>query len=148
MATTNGSWKKTFAKILAVLIVVAIGGFMIYFYMPYGDSSVKAGQLNYVMHKGILFKTYEGKLIQTGIKTGSTGGVQSNEFEFSIQNKELAQKLMGMAGQNVKLHYKEYFGVLPWRGYTRYIVDSIVAVEDAPNPNLNNEIDPNYLINQ
>lgn len=135
MGTTTGSWKRTFTRIFIVLVIVALGGVTAYFYLPYASSSVKAGQLNYVMYKGVIFKTYEGKLIQTGIKTGATGGLQSNEFEFSIQNKELAQRLMNMVGQDVRLHYKEYFGALPWRGYTRFIVDSIISVEDAPNPN-------------
>lgn len=135
MGTTTGSWKRTFTRIFIVLVIVALGGVIAYFYLPYASSSVKAGQLNYVMYKGVIFKTYEGKLIQTGIKTGATGGLQSNEFEFSIQNKELAQRLMNMVGQDVRLHYKEYFGALPWRGYTRFIVDSIISVEDAPNPN-------------
>lgn len=144
MGTTTSSWKKTVGKIFFVLIILVIGGGIAYFYFPYANSSVKAGQLNYVMHKGIIFKTYEGKLIQTGIKTGTTGGLQSNEFEFSIENKELAKQLMNLTGQNVKLHYKEYFGALPWRGYTRFIVDSIVAIEETPNPNIN--VDPNSLI--
>lgn len=144
MGTTTSSWKKTVGKIFIVLIILVIGGGIAYFYFPYANSSVKAGQLNYVMHKGIIFKTYEGKLIQTGIKTGTTGGLQSNEFEFSIENKELAKQLMNLTGQNVKLHYKEYFGALPWRGYTRFIVDSIVAIEETPNPNIN--VDPNSLI--
>lgn len=144
MGTTTSSWKKTVGKIFIVLIILVIGGGITYFYFPYANSSVKAGQLNYVMHKGIIFKTYEGKLIQTGIKTGTTGGLQSNEFEFSIENKELAKQLMSLTGQNVKLHYKEYFGALPWRGYTRFIVDSIVAIEETPNPNIN--VDPNSLI--
>lgn len=144
MGTTTSSWKKTVGKIFIVLIILVIGGGIAYFYFPYANSSVKAGQLNYVMHKGIIFKTYEGKLIQTGIKTGTTGGLQSNEFEFSIENKELAKQLMSLTGQNVKLHYKEYFGALPWRGYTRFIVDSIVAIEETPNPNIN--VNPNSLI--
>lgn len=134
MGTKTTSWKKRLYVILFLLIIIAIGFLGVYFYLPYGDSSVKAGELNYVMHKGVIFKTYEGKLIQTGIKSGVAGGVQSNEFEFSIENKELAEKLMNMAGKNVKLHYKEYFGTLPWRGYTKYIVDSIISVEDIPSP--------------
>ncbi len=127
----KSSWKKTLAKILVTVIILIVGAFVVYFYVPYGDSSVKAGELNYVMHKGLIFKTYEGKLIQTGLKSALTGGVQSNEFEFSIKDKELAQKLMNLTGKEVKLHYKEYFGALPWRGYTKYIVDSIVSV-DSP----------------
>lgn len=135
MGTKSSSWGKKFATFLLILVVLGIGFLVVYFYIPYGDSSVKAGQLNYVMHKGIIFKTYEGKLIQTGVKSGVAGGVQSNEFEFSVENKELAKKLMNMAGKDVQLHYKEYFGALPWRGYTRFIVDSIISVEEPPVQN-------------
>ncbi|MGM5631500.1 hypothetical protein O2K51_11420 [Apibacter raozihei] len=135
MEKKSGTWKSTIIKIIVGIIIVSIGAFFVYFYLPYGDSSVKAGQLNYVMHKGIFFKTYEGKLIQTGFKSPVSGGVQSNEFEFSIKNKELAQKLMSVTGKDVKLHYKEYFGALPWRGYTKYIVDSIISIEDMPSQN-------------
>ena len=28
------------------------------------------------------------------------------------------------------LHYKEYFGRLPWRGHTRYIVDDILSIKE------------------
>lgn len=145
MGTKTQSWKKTSSKVVLVLVVLLIAFLGIYFYYPYSSSSVKAGQLNYVMYKGVIFKTYEGKLIQTGIKTASTGGVQSNNFEFSIKNKELAMKLMDLTGQNVKLHYKEYFGALPWRGYTRCIVDSIISVD--PPTTLEKDVDPNLLIN-
>ena len=27
------------------------------------------------------------------------------------------------------IHYKEYFGVLPWRGFTKFVVDSIISSE-------------------
>lgn len=135
--------KKALWIILLVVVLAGVGFFLVYFYLPYGDSSVKAGQLNYVMHKGIIFKTYEGKLIQTGIKTATAGGVQSNEFEFSIKDKELFEKLQHATGQNVKIHYKEYFGALPWRGYTKYIVDSIVSID--PTPVQNGTISPEIL---
>ncbi|HCO66851.1 MAG TPA: hypothetical protein DIT04_03720 [Dysgonomonas sp.] len=132
MGTVKSTWKKNLVKFFLIVVVLVIGFFVVYYYLPYGDSSVKTGQLNYVMHKGIIFKTYEGKLIQTGIRSAATGGVQSNEFEFSIENRELAQDLMRMTGKTVTVHYKEYFGALPWRGYTKYIVDSIVSVENTP----------------
>ena len=50
-----------------------------------------------------------------------------NEMALALGDKELAERLMLLGGQNVELHYKEYFGSLPWRGMTRYVVDSIVA---------------------
>lgn len=114
-------------SLLIVLLGLLIFGY-IRFYVPYSDSGVKAGILNNIKHKGIIFKTYEGELIQSGFRPGQSG-LQSNEFQFSVDDKELAIKLMSMSGQNVKLHYKEYFGALPWRGYTKFIVDSIVAAE-------------------
>ena len=33
-------------------------------------------------------------------------------------------------GKNVELHYKEYIGSIPWRGYSEFVVDSIVAISD------------------
>lgn len=121
-------------KVIIIVPTIILVGLLIFgyiwYYVPYSDSGVKAGILNNVKHKGIIFKTYEGELIQSGFRPGQQG-LQSNEFQFSVDNKELAIKLMSMSGQNVKLHYKEYFGALPWRGYTKFIVDSIVAVEPA-----------------
>jgi hypothetical protein len=121
---------KKFLLILLLFAVVAGGGyFYVRYYVPYSSSSVRAGELNYVMYKGVLFKTWEGKLIQTGLQSKTAGAVQSNEFEFSIENEQLARKLMNLTGSNVKLHYKEYYGAIPWRGYTKYIVDSIISVD-------------------
>ena len=34
---------------------------------------------------------------------------------------------MLLGGRTVELHYKEYFGALPWRGFTKFVVDSIVS---------------------
>jgi len=122
----KSGWKK-FRNISIAVIVLGLGLFIgIRFYYPFGKG-VKTGQLNYVVYKGVLFKTYEGKLIQSGFRSQS-GGIQSNEFEFSVTNKQLADSLMHMGGQVVELQYKEYFGALPWRGYSRYIVDRIVSV--------------------
>lgn len=119
-------------KVILIILAIVIAGLLIFgyiwYYVPYSDSGVKAGTLNNVKHKGIIFKTYEGELIQSGFRPGQQG-LQSNEFQFSVDNKELAIKLMSLSGQNVKLHYKEYYGALPWRGYTKFIVDSIVAAE-------------------
>lgn len=128
---TRSSWKKIKIITLAV-IVLGLAGFVgIRYYYPYGEG-VKTGQLNFVVYKGVIFKTYEGKLIQTGFWSNS-GGIQSNEFEFSIADPKLADSLMHAGGQIVDLHYKEYFGTLPWRGHSRYIVDDIIKITPARN---------------
>jgi hypothetical protein len=86
------------------------------------------------VYKGVLFKTYEGKLIQSGLRSKAAGSIQSYEFDFSVANERVARQLMLQSGNIVELHYKEYFGVLPWRGFTKYIVDSIISSRSITQP--------------
>jgi hypothetical protein len=121
--------KKFFTVLLLVVIVIGAAWFAWHFYWVFGEG-VKAGQLNNFMKKGFVFKTYEGKLIQTGFQGGAPGSVQSYEFRFSVTNEIVAAKLMSNSGKEFELHYKEYMGTLPWRGTTVYIVDSILSIRD------------------
>ena len=118
---------RKFSSLLVLLLIVA-GALFFYFrfHFVFGEG-VKSGELNYVVKKGLIFKTYEGKLIQSGIRSKAAGSIQSYEFNFSVENKELAERLMLEGGKVVELRYKEYFGALPWRGFTKYIVDSIIT---------------------
>lgn len=127
---------KKFGAVLIAIILIALAGFFYFrFYYVFGEG-VKSGELNYVVYKGIIFKTYEGKLIQSGIRSNKGNGIQSYEFEFSVADEELAKRLMNEeSGKVMQLHYKEYFGALPWRGYTKYIVDDIVSIQDKPAGN-------------
>lgn len=123
------SRKSKFWVIFISVVVLGLGIFIyIKFYFVFA-AGVKSGTLNYVMEKGYIFKTYEGKLIQTGFRSKTPGALGSNEFEFSITNEEVAKTLMLAGGQEVDLHYREYLGALPWRGYSKYVVDSIVSIK-------------------
>ncbi len=126
-------WKKIRNFSLFILTVVLF--VCIRYYYPYVEG-VKTGQLNFVVYKGIIFKTYEGKLIQSGIWSNKPGGIQSNEFEFSIEDKTVAEELMRAGGRTVELHYKEYFAAIPWRGYSRYVVDEIIRIGEQPSEDL------------
>ncbi|MBS4765573.1 hypothetical protein KG007_05040 [Alistipes sp. kh20] len=123
--------KKHWVLILITIAVVLAAAFYFRFFFVFGEG-VKSGELNYVVYKGVLFKTYEGKLIQTGIRSKTAGSIQSYEFEFSVEDEALARDLMLQGGKTLELHYKEYFGALPWRGFTKFVVDSIVTVRPAP----------------
>ncbi len=114
---------------LLIVIALACAGYVYWQYYFVFGSGVKSGTLNYVVLKGNLFKTYEGKLIMEGIESRNQGQLQSNTFLFSIEDEALAQKLMRMSGKNVELSYKEYHDALPWRGYSAYIVDGILSEE-------------------
>ncbi|MBQ0087057.1 MAG: hypothetical protein KBS72_05185 [Bacteroidales bacterium] len=121
--------KKLLTIILSIIIVGLVGFGYFRYYFVFGEG-VRSGQLNYVVHKGVVWKTYEGKLIQTGIRSQSSGTIQSNTFEFSVEDKELAEQLMKQSGKTMDIHYKEYFGRLPWRGHSKYIVDRIEAIRE------------------
>jgi hypothetical protein len=123
---------KKFLVILLSLVVLGLAIFIYFHYFFVFGSGVKAGELNYVVKKGFMFKTYEGKLIQSGIRSKTPGTIQSYEFEFSISNEAVAQKLMVNSGKIVQLHYSEYFASVPWRGYSAFVVDSIISINDAP----------------
>ena len=118
--------KKFWIITLSVLVAGLALFFYFRFYFVFGEG-VKSGELNYVVYKGVLFKTYEGKLIQSGIRSRTAGTIQSYEFEFSVDDEALARELMLLGGRTIELHYKEYFGALPWRGFTKFVVDSIVS---------------------
>jgi len=118
-------------KILWIIIAVLAIGLGLTFYFKYlfvFGEGVKSGHLNYAVKKGNIFKTYEGKLIQEGIRTKTAGSIQSYEFEFSIANERIFQILEVNSGKMFDLHYREYHGVLPWRGNTKYVVDSVIAM--------------------
>ena len=126
---------KILTIVVILLLLVATAFIYIKFYFVFG-TGVKAGELNQIVYKGWVWKTYEGRLIQTGFKGARGGGsIQSNEFDFSVVRKDVADSLMRCSGKQVELHYKEYNGALPWRGMQRYVVDSIVSVSHPQGTN-------------
>ncbi len=120
---------RIFAIIGAILLVAAAVFVFFKFFYVFG-SGVKAGELNLFVYKGYVFKTYEGRLIQAGYNSKNTNStIQSNEFNFSVTDEKVAKQLERCAGKFVELHYKEYLGKLPWRGMTKYVVDSVYSVK-------------------
>lgn len=123
-------WRKARRVAFGVVVVALVAFLYVRFFFVFGEG-VKAGQLNYVVYKGYVFKTYEGKLIQSGLRSGvGNGSIQSNEFVFSVTDKGVAERLMLAGGRQVDLHYKEYRGALPWRGYSRFVVDEIIDIKE------------------
>ena len=125
--------KSKIITITSIIAVLLLSGFIYFkFYFVFGEG-VKAGELNYVVYKGYVFKTYEGRAIQAGFGKGkgtNAGAIQSYEFDFSITDQSIADSLMRCGGKTVELGYKEYLGTLPWRGKQKYIVDKIVSVRE------------------
>ncbi len=122
------SSRRIFTIITVLIIAVLIGVYYYRYHFVFGDGT-KAGTMNYFVHKGYLFKTYEGRLIQTGLRTPTQGNIQSNEFMFSVTDERVAATLNKNAGAYLELHYKEYLHTLPWRGVSTFVVDSVISVK-------------------
>ena len=123
--TTGGKVATT----LSVLAVVGLAVFIfIKFFFVYSEG-INEGDINYFQKEGFLFKTYEGKMIQTGYNSkNSSATIQSNEFKFSVEDARIAAQIEASSSRQMKLHCKRYLGTLPWRGNSEYVVDSIVSV--------------------
>lgn len=124
----KGGFKKFI--MIAILVILTLGASITYYkyFFVFGEG-VKSGYLNFAVKKGNVFKTYEGKLIQEGFGQMKAGGVASNQFEFSIQDEAIFKQLETNSGKFFDLHYKEYHGVLPWRGNTVYVVDKVINMK-------------------
>ena len=120
--------KGRILPILAIVLVLIVTGVVYYrYYFVFGEGT-KAGTMNYFVKKGYMFKTYEGRLIQSGIRSQTQGNISSNEFMFSVTDPKVADKLNHSAGAMLELHYKEYLHTLPWRGVSNFVVDSVMSV--------------------
>ena len=123
---------KTSGKIITVLTTLVLVGLAMFFYVKFFfvySQGVNEGDINYFQNEGFIFKTYEGKMIQTGYNSrNSSATIQSNEFKFSVVDEQVARQIENNSSRQIKLHWKRYLGTLPWRGNSEYVVDSVVSV--------------------
>ena len=116
----------------SVIAVLALAGFIFFKFCFVYSEGVNEGDINYFQKEGFVFETYEGKMIQTGLKSSKNqGAIQSNEFKFSVVDERVARKIEDGSNTGVKLHWKRYLGTLPWRGNSQFIVDSIYSTNSA-----------------
>lgn len=120
---------------VATLILITVGAIFIWwrFYFVFGEG-VKAGSLNYFVKKGIIFKTWEGRMVQEGFQSPTSGALQSNEFRFSVTDSDVAAILERNSGKHLEVRYQEYNGMLPWRGTSQFVVTEVMNAEDLKTP--------------
>ncbi len=125
------SKKTKIVTIVSTIVVLALAAFIFFRFFFVYSSGVNAGDLNYFQQEGIVFKTYEGKIIQSGFKSvgKSTEGLHSNELKFSVTDKAVVDKLMRASGKHIELRWKRYMGTLPWRGNSEYIATEVLSIE-------------------
>ena len=115
-------------KILAVAIILGIILFSVLYWATF-ETGLMAGKVLRISEKGVLFKTYEGKL---NLETfGALKGVNpiAESFDFSVESseKEVIKALqeVALSGERVNLHFKKRYAQFPWRGETKYFVTEV-----------------------
>jgi hypothetical protein len=116
--------KKIFRRIIIILIAILPLFFYWKYFYTYSEG-YRAGMLQKFSHKGSIFKTYEGELILSSIKSTANVALASEKFLFSVTDDSLALQLDTIQGYNVMLHYKQKNSSAFWRGDAEYIVDGV-----------------------
>lgn len=124
---------KTGGKIATTVVTLLLLGLAVFIYLKFFfvySEGTNEGDINYFQREGFVFKTYEGKMIQTGYNSHNTSAtIQSNEFKFSVVDERIAEQIDSNSSRQIKLHWKRYLGTLPWRGNSQFVVDSIISVK-------------------
>ena len=110
--------RKFLIRVIIGSILLLAVYFVAVYYLTFSEG-YRAGEIVKISHKGVVFKTWEGKLSQ--------GISEELQFEFSVEKKEIQviKDLQNLQGKRVKLTYKERFGTFPWMGDTKYYVTNV-----------------------
>lgn len=124
--------KSTTRKVVKIIVVVAVlaglGVFSFYYWGVY-DEGVLAGNVLRISKKGVIFKTYEGKVnLQTfGALKGVNPIMESFDFSVESSNDEVIRDLeaVALSGERVNLHFVKRYAIFPWRGDTKYFITKV-----------------------
>jgi len=115
--------KKFLTYSIVSIVIVLIAYFSFIYFVTYSEG-FRAGELVKISKRGLVFKTWEGRLSQ--------GVSEEQQFDFSIQSSdnEVIEKLKELQGKKVKLTYIERFGTFAWLGDTKYFVKEVEEIKD------------------
>jgi hypothetical protein len=109
-----------------LLIALVLGAFL--YYGAY-EKGVWAGKVLSVSEKGVIFKTYEGKISMEsfGALKGTSPIAETRDFSIEKSDEQVIKDLQEVAlkGDRVTLHFVKRYVTFPWRGDTKYFVDKV-----------------------
>ncbi len=122
-------WLKRIV-VIALLTGIAV---MAFAYWGVYEKGSMAGKVLRITEKGVVFKTYEGKISLESF--GALKGVSpvAETFDFSIEGDqtEVINQLqeVALSGERVNLHFVKRYVRFPWRGDTKYFVEKVERAE-------------------
>ena len=131
--------KRVTAKIIKrvfIILIIAILALFSFLYWGTYESGVMAGKVLRISEKGIVFKTFEGKLSLDTF--GALKGVSpiAETFDFSVQKRDTvvikSLEQVALSGERVNLHFKKRYMRFFWRGDTKYFVTVVERSNTTP----------------
>ena len=115
---------KRFLTYAGVSILIVFVIYIVFIYFVTFSEGYRAGELIKISKRGLLFKTWEGRLSQ--------GVSEEQQFNFSVQKSdtEVLEKLKEFQGKRVKVTYIERFSTFFWLGDTKYYVKEVEILKD------------------
>ena len=119
---------KRFLTYAGISIVIVFLIYVLFIYFFTFSEGYRAGELIKISKRGVVFKTWEGRLSQ--------GVSEEQQFNFSVQksDKEVLEQLKALQGERVKVTYIERFGTFYWLGDTKYFVKEVEKLNSKKNP--------------
>lgn len=119
---------KIIKRILTIALILGIG-VLAFMYWGVYEKGVWAGKVLSVSEKGVIFKTYEGKISMEsfGALKGTSPIAETRDFSIEKSEEQVIKDLqdVALAGDRVTLHFVKRYVTFPWRGDTKYFVDKI-----------------------
>jgi len=120
--------KKALGLFVALVLLVAAAAAWFAVAADYSEG-FRVGKVIKLSNKGYVFKTWEGTLDFGYLQTDPAGGVATRIWDFSVAPGDTAVRAdidSAIAGDyKVKLHYREKYLRLFWRGDTKHFVTKV-----------------------
>jgi hypothetical protein len=123
--------RTTMKFIKRTLIIALLVGLGVLAYMYWGvyERGVWAGKVLSVSEKGVIFKTFEGKISMEsfGALKGTSPIAETRDFSVESSAEQVIKDLQDVAlqGDRVNLHFVKRYMTFPWRGDTKYFVEKV-----------------------
>ena len=140
MIMENESFGQRFAKstkkiVRRIFLMALVLGAIVFSFLYWGvyERGIMAGKVLRVTQKGMLFKTYEGKLnLETfGALKGASPIAESFDFSVEGDQKVVISDLeqVALSGERVNLHFIKRYTTFPWRGDTKYFIERVERIK-------------------
>jgi len=140
MIMENESFGQRFAKttkkiVKRIIVFTVIVGAALLSFLYWGvyETGIMAGKVLRVTQKGMIFKTYEGKLNLEAFGALKGASPIAESFDFSVESdqKEVIKELeqVALSGERVNLHFIKRYSTFAWRGDTKYFIEKVERIK-------------------